>query len=66
MSLHTNFAAVACPVEGQFLPAMLNMEQFLTLRYRMLRLILSIKEGQKFDPPKVCMKNGCKFKASES
>jgi hypothetical protein len=48
----SNFAAVECPVEGEFLAAMWNRVQFLILRHGILSLILSIKEGNNFDPTK--------------
>ena len=48
--IYTKFAAVACLVEGQFLPAMENRVMFLILWHGNLTLILSIKEGQNFDP----------------
>ena len=64
-SLHTQFAAVALPVEGQFLPAMWNSKvQFLILWHRILRPILSIKEGQNSDHAKAWIKNGCQFGVS--
>ena len=48
MLLHTKFGGV-CLVERQFLPAMENRVKFLILWHRILRLILSMKEGQNFD-----------------
>jgi len=50
ISIHTKFPAVACLVEGQLLPAMENVK--FIVWHRILRLILSIKEGQHFDPMK--------------
>jgi len=53
--IYTKFAAVACLVEGQFLPAMENRVMFLILWHGNLTLILSIKEGQNFDPMRAWM-----------
>ena len=50
--LRTKFAAVACLVEGQFLPAMEKRVKFLILWHGIPKLILSIKEGQNSDPMK--------------
>ncbi len=51
--LRTKFAAVACLVEGQFLPAMEKRVKFLILWHGIPKLILSIKEGQNSDPMKL-------------
>jgi hypothetical protein len=55
VSLHTKFADVVCLEEGQFLPAMENRVKFLISWHGILILILSIKEGQHFDPTRAWM-----------
>jgi len=50
-------------MEGQFLPAMEKMH-FLILQDGIISLILSSKEGEHFDPMKLCMKKGCQGYAS--
>lgn len=56
MSLHTKFAAVAHQAEGQFSGAAENWMKFLTLKEGTLRLLLTVKEGQRFDSRKTLMK----------
>jgi len=45
-------------VEGQFLPAVENRMKFLISWHEILKLMLSIKEGQNFDPMKAKMLKG--------
>ena len=52
MSLHTKFAAVAHHGEGQFLGAAENWMKFLTLKEGTLRLILTVKKGQRLNSRK--------------
>ena len=56
MSLHTKFAAVAHHGEGQFLGAAENWMKFLTLKEGTLRLILTVKKGQRLNSRKTWMK----------